>query len=1346
MDDRIVADGREALHHLEEQLKGPHTSLQTYTPTHPHTHTDPIETHIYPTDADTYTDYDRSSNAQRSNLLAERRLLDIKPRDARLQSRLGSPLGLTLEELDDRGLLEGGGVVPSYYTSMRQQNRRHLEMRKRSSRLQRRGHEDEVKLKSSGNIIRMIRVLVRKGLNLDELFGNVDFDGRGIIEKDQFVGIIRNLGLPCAYKDIMSFVQRYAVSSQQIDYDAFINEAVREAVHSLDGEDSLEGSASGPAISSPSSNAVVELKRMLIDSKNRLHKSYDDIYRMFSKWDSSGRGMVTITQFFRVLAQLHVVFNDRDQDFIAELLDSDGKGKVDFEALLSYCFTPSEDDTSSPRQEGTNGTGGTGDGDESLSLGGSTAVGTAVSGEARSSSGMPGRRPRTASAFRGQAAYSYHDDGDSYTGGTSHEHGAASPGVPGHLSQPSPGHRSQRRPLTASARVLHGEYRARDKTPNGGGRRPQSAKRSLSEDTQGFILDIPSGDEEDEILMREGDDGTASHTLELVSPESVPRHVYGPPFGADTRHQQTADYYYEPSYGDMRSQPIEYESGIPDSSVPYSRRDSGRAPRKDSDLYDEPVYVDMRPSKARRNGSSTEDIPSHLPIDNSTQAVSRGSSGDQCDNHERLPDSRATGSIESAETALRKAVLEKEQHRKCLRDIFAMFDQKFVRFFDSRDLQTASESAFGLQFGPITSNGLVRRMAVEGYDRVSYSDFVTFVRDPEYKILEDKLQQRIADQLEQQGREYQYLLFTVLSQEGAPTSAVTSGDSEPDQSVKNSSPNSGLVSASSFGNSLKKLGLQLSPTEIERIVTKFDTHGTGMCSVSRFMNMLQNSEHWKFALDTLAYHEEAAEECQVVRQRMKSNARHAINTEFDEETLEMAEYLGIRILSEPHLLWIVSEAIKAPLPEGWSVHQDKQGRTFFFHAPSNSTRWDHPLDPHFRKLRNDGRKRTENQYGDMPPRPSDHSYNTNVVKSQHLREQPIQDDKVYTGQAKLTPHDAEESTHIPQPHANSSSEEKYIEEDDDDMSDYYRLKNRSRGSGKDNTKPPAHSAQTKLMSREAKRPVSAQDRSAHESSHGNRYQEPAPRRHIAKGPQSAYVMDDAGKQSNRPVSAPYDRMEGEHTYRKPPEKQRHASTLPHPVESRRGEERINIFGSRTNHTQSHGKQGGTHTTQQMRTMILPGGGYPGPVAGGGKGDRRGHGKASRTRNSERVSSKAQPKSYRYTYHGRKELVRASSAGRTRPSSQLHTAPIRREDKSKLDIMFQDDVLDMLDEKLSRSSQRNPANARPSTSSNVQAENEVRRRSSEGGRSEGRYRTSISRDEYESSSRPGEKDHEKIIWL
>ena len=80
-----------------------------------------------------------SVGSGRPSLHSERRLLDQVPRDTRLHYRQGSPLGLTLEELDDRGLLDGGGSVPNYYTSSRQRNRRPLEMKKRSSRLQERG-------------------------------------------------------------------------------------------------------------------------------------------------------------------------------------------------------------------------------------------------------------------------------------------------------------------------------------------------------------------------------------------------------------------------------------------------------------------------------------------------------------------------------------------------------------------------------------------------------------------------------------------------------------------------------------------------------------------------------------------------------------------------------------------------------------------------------------------------------------------------------------------------------------------------------------------------------------------------------------------------------------------------------------------------------------------------------------------------------------------------------------------------------------------------------------------------------------------------------------------------------
>jgi hypothetical protein len=77
---------------------------------------------------------------RQTSLSFERRHLDQAPRGLRLNNRMGSPLGLTIEELDDRGLLEGG-ALPSSYASNRQRGRRALEMKKRSSRLQERGKE-----------------------------------------------------------------------------------------------------------------------------------------------------------------------------------------------------------------------------------------------------------------------------------------------------------------------------------------------------------------------------------------------------------------------------------------------------------------------------------------------------------------------------------------------------------------------------------------------------------------------------------------------------------------------------------------------------------------------------------------------------------------------------------------------------------------------------------------------------------------------------------------------------------------------------------------------------------------------------------------------------------------------------------------------------------------------------------------------------------------------------------------------------------------------------------------------------------------------------------------------------
>ena len=82
-----------------------------------------------------------STGSRQTSRSFERRRLDQAPRDLRLHNRLGSPIG-NLEDLDDRGLLDGGGSVPTYYSSSSQQrSRKPLEMKKRSSRLLERGRE-----------------------------------------------------------------------------------------------------------------------------------------------------------------------------------------------------------------------------------------------------------------------------------------------------------------------------------------------------------------------------------------------------------------------------------------------------------------------------------------------------------------------------------------------------------------------------------------------------------------------------------------------------------------------------------------------------------------------------------------------------------------------------------------------------------------------------------------------------------------------------------------------------------------------------------------------------------------------------------------------------------------------------------------------------------------------------------------------------------------------------------------------------------------------------------------------------------------------------------------------------
>ncbi|RYG65976.1 hypothetical protein EON64_10810, partial [archaeon] len=127
------------------------------------------------------------------------------------------------QELDDRGLLEGGGSVPSYYTSIKQKSRRLLELQPRSSRLQERGKEVVSKLLHS--LFHMLRVLSRRGLDLESYWRQRDGEGRGAVSRRVFLLALRQLLLPFSVKELQEVAQHYAEGSEQVRFESFLQDA-----------------------------------------------------------------------------------------------------------------------------------------------------------------------------------------------------------------------------------------------------------------------------------------------------------------------------------------------------------------------------------------------------------------------------------------------------------------------------------------------------------------------------------------------------------------------------------------------------------------------------------------------------------------------------------------------------------------------------------------------------------------------------------------------------------------------------------------------------------------------------------------------------------------------------------------------------------------------------------------------------------------------------------------------------------------------------------------------------------------------------------------------------------------
>ena len=915
------------------------------------------------------------SSRQRS-VKSERSLLDQASRDTRLHYRKDSPLGLTVEELDDRGLLDGGSV-PTYYTSIRQRTRRPLEMRKRGARMQERDRESMSKLMDG--LHHMIQTLVKRGLRIEEYCRQYDTSNCGMVGKKRFATMIRSIGLPLTAKDIAEVTNRYAVhSTDMVDFEALLRDAQVNNFSTKNNEtniasasDSIE-SLQGAGISNYT-GTMIDVKRMMVESTRSLEKPLAEVYRMFARWDTSGTGTVTATQFIRVLNQLHVNLSDQDQDFIIELLDTSGQGRIDFESLLSFCFAETIPELGSPNGAGIrsiiaeDGGGQAFSGETYVSAGSNEGLNeqksvgshgnTAYNGNNNGSS----RRPHTAKISRQSFPnFDQKDSGNRDRESVEYIYGGAN-GEHQSIDR-SPSKNSHQRPLTASARVSNVEQSRRDGSSTKQSSSSTSHNQATDHDQKGGYSKF-SKDNEDRPLVVELPDDVINDYEDMPGSLTPNSNYMGRQFYGDDSLTSgvpiNTDVNDGASFNDntlVTNDNEEYNFGSP-QGIPSSVTNINK--NFDSkDMWNSTSLDGLTLSQDSLGVGGLQ--PTTLPPTNNNYGYNNYREGnDPSDGqYESLfspaPNEHLAMLAQQTLSTVREMIINRHQSGKSIQEIYQHFDRDSKGFFNTQDFIRAT-SDLRIETSERVAAPAIAQIAIDGVDTVSLGEFVVFVTDPDHWNLERKVQLSVSRIFEQEGNDFLDRMRAIFQEE--------------DQR-KGDLNRMGLLSTSSFINALTRLKLGLSISEMDRLIARFDIYGQGNCSVDRFMMMIQRSEEWRKVEEELSMVSKAQAEAMEFRKELE----HCSATErikykeagFTEEVIAMAEYLGICAISEQNLIWIAADALKAPLPVSWSAQRDTKDRVFFYNHLTNQSTWDHPLDPHFRQLRDKYRQSESMARKDIP--------------------------------------------------------------------------------------------------------------------------------------------------------------------------------------------------------------------------------------------------------------------------------------------------------------------------------------------------------------------------------------------
>ncbi|KAG5474487.1 hypothetical protein LSCM1_03273 [Leishmania martiniquensis] len=69
----------------------------------------------------------------------------------------------------------------------------------------------------------------------------------------------------------------------------------------------------------------------------------------------------------------------------------------------------------------------------------------------------------------------------------------------------------------------------------------------------------------------------------------------------------------------------------------------------------------------------------------------------------------------------------------------------------------------------------------------------------------------------------------------------------------------------------------------------------------------------------------------------------------EEEVLEFADWIGMKLPEDSEYLWIAREGLKTPLPKEWKPCSTSDGEVYYFNFKTGESSWDHPMDGVFRQ-------------------------------------------------------------------------------------------------------------------------------------------------------------------------------------------------------------------------------------------------------------------------------------------------------------------------------------------------------------------------------------------------------------